>query len=159
MDPTSLRITALLDFDFAHVACVIDEYFYSFEDFHGLLPGPYHRSAEQLAVRNALLNGFPGSFPPSALPSSDPEKPSDLLGVQGKVAKTWDEELQRVGAKRPRTIKGAGEVAALYSFAQEMCPWYFMQERWVKMQTEEQLGEEKKKGEETVVQYLESWGF
>ena len=36
-DPDTMKIIALLDFDFAHVASPLDGYFWSFRQLHGLL--------------------------------------------------------------------------------------------------------------------------
>ena len=58
IDPGTLQITGLLDFDFSHIASPADEYFYSFPSFCGLVPGPFEDEDLQL-LRRYQTEGFP----------------------------------------------------------------------------------------------------
>jgi aminoglycoside phosphotransferase (APT) family kinase protein len=50
-------VTALLDFDFTHVASPADEFFYFSPSFYGILSGLFE-SEENEALRPAQLDGF-----------------------------------------------------------------------------------------------------
>jgi hypothetical protein len=59
-DQKSNRHTAILDFNFAHVASAAGEDFSSFPSIHGLLMGSLE-SEEMETLRQAMLNGFAAS--------------------------------------------------------------------------------------------------
>lgn len=63
-DKGTMRLTALLDFDFSHIATFADEFFRSFSAGIGKFPSP-RESGEPLALRKAMLTGFPCPLPPS----------------------------------------------------------------------------------------------
>jgi hypothetical protein len=60
VDPETHQITGLLDFDCSHIASQADEFFYSFMDFGGLVPGPFE-GGDLEHLRNYQLHGFPDS--------------------------------------------------------------------------------------------------
>ena len=53
-----MRLTALLDFDFSHIATFADELFRSLGADIGQFPSP-REPGESLALRTAMLTGFP----------------------------------------------------------------------------------------------------
>ena len=58
--PVTGRLTALLDYDFGHIASVADEHFYSFPATGGLVVGPYDGCSPRMVdLRQCLLHGFP----------------------------------------------------------------------------------------------------
>lgn len=60
-DRTNSRLSAVLDFDFAHIGAPVSEYLFSFWDLDGLLSG----SSDPIdPLRNYILEGFPfrGSY-------------------------------------------------------------------------------------------------
>ncbi|MCJ1357022.1 MAG: hypothetical protein MMC33_007018 [Icmadophila ericetorum] len=159
-DKDTLSISALLDFDFSHIASPIEEYFYSFGDIHGLLCGPYEKHADHRKIREYLLHGFPSSLPASEpIPVGYEPKFGDSPRIQWTTLKTWDEELDARGVLRPRTVLGAGERSALYWFCQEVCQWFYLQERWVKSRNAEELEGDLREGREGLGGYLEGWGY
>lgn len=62
-DKNTMHLTALLDFDFAHVATVSDEFFRSLGHGTGRLPGPGEYDKDKIALRKAMLEGFPDILP------------------------------------------------------------------------------------------------
>lgn len=71
----------------------------------------------------------------------------------------FEEELARVGAARPRSVEGAEEIAEVYGFLSEVCPFHFCMERWVDKQSEEKLEACRKEQGETIEKALVKWGF
>ncbi|KAK0709494.1 hypothetical protein B0T26DRAFT_678903 [Lasiosphaeria miniovina] len=108
-DAAANRTTALLDYDFAHVATPADEYFYSL-GFGFLVIGPLEDDADENQLRKCLLEGFKGNAPPSV---HDGENPKTGGGFSWAVAKAMDEALAGTGVLRPADIAGCGELAAL----------------------------------------------
>lgn len=97
-EPSSNHVTALLDFDFSHIASPADEYFHSFRTFGALLAGSFEQGDEGL-LRTSLLQGFYGKV------LSEP----DVKGrVNLTVAMMFSEESQEAG------LHGCGELAALH---------------------------------------------
>jgi hypothetical protein len=149
-DPKSNRHTAILDFDFTHIASPADEYFYSFPSFHGLLMGPLE-SEEMKALRQATLNSFTSS---AYIPTEGKESE-----VNWELAKMWYEEIEKLGVLNPANIAGIGELAALYWFSTDVSPPYFVMERWLNRKNVEERQEAKKEVEENLEKYLQRWGF
>jgi hypothetical protein len=149
-DPKSNSLTALLDFDFSHIASPADEYFYSFLSIHGLLAGPLE-SDESEALRLAQLSGF--TSPAFALAEG---KESE---VNWDIAKMWYEEIEKQEVLNPSNISGIEKVATLYWFMIDVCPPYFLMERWLGRKSVEEREEAKKEVEGNLEKYLSSWGF
>jgi aminoglycoside phosphotransferase (APT) family kinase protein len=84
--PTTLRLTALLDFDFSHIASSADEFSYSVFLIHGIPARPFE-DAEHESIRLAQLDGFVGK---DELPANSE--------IDWQVARTWDEKLGSLGA-------------------------------------------------------------
>ncbi|KAK2758250.1 hypothetical protein FQN54_004095 [Arachnomyces sp. PD_36] len=146
-DPKSNRLTALLDFDLAHIATPADEYFYSFRTVGALLVGPFEEG-EYGQLRQYLLDGFDGTIP------------TQIGGkVDFEIAQMMDKEFVRTGVLRPADIKGAGELAALKWFLEDVSPPYFFMSRWVACRKPEQIEEIKSDIEKNLGKYLERWGF
>jgi hypothetical protein len=152
-DPETLQITALLDYDFAHVASPLDEYLWSFPDVHGLLAG---MDNDDQALKILQLEGFIREPDEVIKGLGHNETPGENNWV---LAKAWDEELAKAGVERIADIEGAEEVGNLYWFLQFVCPPEFLLERWRKRFTVEELVEQKMKFEKKLDKYLMHWGF
>ncbi|KAI9760940.1 MAG: hypothetical protein M4579_001316 [Chaenotheca gracillima] len=146
-DKETQRITAILDFDWAQVSGVAEEFFRSLSDVHGRLPGPYSVEAEQLALRQALLEGFPTPLPAQA---------SD---VNWRAAEAWDNELEHSGAQRPRTIKGIAALSKLYWLSGQICPFLLFNETIANDRSKEQHDKDKEDAEALLIQFLEDHGY
>jgi hypothetical protein len=146
-DPISNRLTALLDFDLSHIATLADEYFYSFRTVGALLAGPFEEGDEG-QLRRCLLDGFDGNVP-------------DQNGrkVNFEIAQMMDKEFLRAGVLRPADIQGAGELAGLKWFLEDVSPPYFFMSRWLAHMEPEKVDEIKTSIEENLGKYLERWGF
>lgn len=155
IDPDTLHITALLDFDFSHVSFVAEEFLYSFLFIHGLLMGPIEDD-EYVALRKAQLQGFQKD---SHLSQSEENKDKGQESIDWKLAQAWDEELAKLNIQRPSSIKGIDEVSALHWFLQEISPPYFDMKRWLTSQTPEQQEKMRMEVKSTIKRYLERWGF
>jgi hypothetical protein len=147
-DPETLQVTALLDFDFSHIASPGDEFFYSFVDFHGLIPGPLE-DAKMERLRLAQLDGFK---------MKNVEDPDEASDVTWKTARMWQAAIENAGVKSPADIKGVGELAAIYWFLLDICPPYFLMPRWLKRKTEEEQLASKTQTQANLDKYLRRWG-
>lgn len=146
-NPTSNRLTALLDFDLSHIATPADEYFYSFRTVDALLAGPFEEGDEG-QLRRCLLDGFDEN-----IPAQNGRK------VNFEIAQIMDKEFVRAGVLRPADIQGAGELAGLKWFLEDVSPPYFFMSRWLEHMEPEKVDEIKTSIEENLSKYLERWGF
>ncbi|KAG2419956.1 hypothetical protein HFD88_004753 [Aspergillus terreus] len=142
VDPETYQITGLLDLEFSQVASPLEEYLYSFHDVHGLLPGAHTTDEGLLALRKALLHGFPNPLPESPPPPTGPVRFGSKRNIQWHLAKAWDEELAKLEVQRPATIPSADEISRLHWFAQDICPFYFLQTMWLEAVGEDRAQEE-----------------
>ena len=105
-----MRLTALLDFDFAHVATVSDEFFRSLGSRIGQFPSA-RESDELSALHRAMLSGFP-----TPLPESNDE-------VDWPSAKAWDEALSAADAVKLSTIENIGPLSDLFWLSGQLLPF------------------------------------
>lgn len=151
-DPASLRITALLDFDFAHIDSPWDEYFYSLQQIHGLLPSPLADEGVNVEILRCFLLDDEAALPET---SED---------VNWTLAQRLQSEFKRAAVIRPGSFGGEsadaiGELGALFWFIQEVCPPYLVTTRWTAGMTPEQLEKMIIRVRSTVEKYLERWGY
>lgn len=138
-DTNTLDLTAVLDFDFSHVGAPVSEFLFSFLDVGGILPGSIEPHGQ---LRKWILNGFP--------------KRTDKAT---RVPKAWDNALAKVGSKKSSDIKGAGNVADIWWFSQELCQAYWFMDRFMARQTPETLAKLKARSAQDLDKYLKLWGF
>lgn len=146
-DEKSQRITAILGFDWAMIGSIAEEFFRSFGDIDGKLPGPYCTDPRDMAPRKALLEGFP-----DPLPSSHDD-------AHWEIAKAWDDELARKGIQRPRTIRGIDALSGVYWLSEQICPFLLCNEVVRRHRTEEQLEKDRINAEGLLTRFLEDHGF
>jgi len=149
--PTTHQILGLVDYDCSHTGHPLHEFFFSSFSVSYCVVSP------EASVAAALFHGFPSPLPVS-IPTTSPEY-HDGESPQWEVMAMFEEELKRVGAARPSSIEGAEDIAEVYGFMSEVCPFHFVMERWIKRQTEEKLQTHRKKQEETLAKALEKWAF
>ncbi|KZF21221.1 hypothetical protein L228DRAFT_249007 [Xylona heveae TC161] len=172
-DPSTYRLTAVMDFDFAHIGSPISEWLFSFWDIPGLLPG----SAEPLGrLRDWLLSGFPSedghgsdkandddgnaSKKGTAHPEAKSNDPPNFQSNKWNLPRAWDAALRHVGVThRPSTIRAAGDIADLWWFSQELCQAYYFMESFIQKKSSEQLEKMKEHSATTLDKYLVQWGF
>ncbi|KAH8800174.1 kinase-like domain-containing protein [Xylogone sp. PMI_703] len=148
-NPDTLQVTALLDFDFAHIASPGDEFFYSFADFHGIIPGPLE-DREMNALRLAQLNGFK---------DNNVKNLTRAVQVDWKTAKMWQVAMEKSQVRSPADIENVGELATIYWFLLDICPPYFLLPCWLKRRTEEQKQASKRDTQANLDKYLKRWGY
>ncbi|KAI9802397.1 MAG: hypothetical protein M1825_002779 [Sarcosagium campestre] len=146
-DRENQRISAILDFDWAQVSGIAEEFFRSLGDVYGQLPGPYCNEAEQSTLRSAILQGFP-----DPLPSSE-------SGVSWETAAAWDEELARGEAQTPRTIRGIAALSEVYWLSENICPFLLFNSTVLAQRTEEQKNRDKESTEESLIKFLSEHGY
>lgn len=145
-DKGTMRLTALLDFDFAHIATFADEFFRSLGADIGQFPSK-RESGQLLALRQAMLTGFPDPLPPST------------TEVQWPSAKAWNDALCERGAKRPGTIENIATVSDLFWLSGQILPFKLCNEVVVRNSSLEQLAARKKTGEGLLIGFLEDYGY
>ncbi|THY96824.1 hypothetical protein D6C95_05086 [Aureobasidium pullulans] len=149
IDPGTLQITGLLDFDFSHIASPADEYFYSFPSFCGLVPGPFEDDDLQL-LRRYQTEGFP--ITPSAQEATS-------HSVDYTVARLWQAALEKHHVASPKDIDNITELADIYWFLLDVCPPFFNLPRWLARKTDEQKLAAKKAIGENLAKYLQRWDY
>ncbi|TDZ19140.1 hypothetical protein Cob_v007914 [Colletotrichum orbiculare MAFF 240422] len=145
-DPSTLQVTALLDFDFSYVGTAADEFMgFSFGNIcGGTLPGPYESAADQLALRQLMLSGF-CETPPAGWESPE---------TQWDLAEEWDRQLARAGAARPSTISLFEEIANIYWLQDKVSPFQLDNPMMRKHMTEEQQLKARKTTEDLMIKFL-----
>ncbi|KAI9788580.1 MAG: hypothetical protein M1816_006829 [Peltula sp. TS41687] len=136
-DPATGRITALLDYDSASILHPAYEFFHSFSGNGGQLTGwlgdKTPRQKEAVALRDAKLTGrFP--WP---LPAASSDNKEYLPAVDWEVAKAWEDELERVDAKRPSTIRGIDKLADVDEVLSSLLPFRLTNEDYLRMNRDE----------------------
>ncbi|KAI9673234.1 MAG: hypothetical protein M1817_003097 [Caeruleum heppii] len=149
VDGKTQRLTAILDFDWAQVSGVAEEFLHSLGDVYGKVPGPYSNDSDQLALRQAVLHGFP-----DPLPSSKSES-----GVDWGIAGAWDTALACSGAQRPRTIMGIAALSELKWLSDKVCPFLLFNETVVAQRNKEQQVKDKEDTEGFLISFLDAHGY
>ncbi|KAI0911027.1 hypothetical protein F4823DRAFT_587819 [Ustulina deusta] len=146
-DPASLRITALIDYDFSCIMHPSYEFLRSFDGAGGQFRGwSGDEASEQAALRNAKLHGFPSLLPPTT-------------GIDWEVAKAWEDELERLHVKRPRTIEGIDKVADVDTVLRTILPWRVSNSDILRLQSEKVIMKCKEENEQQLIGLLERLGF
>jgi hypothetical protein len=103
-------------------------------------------AGEQAALRNAKLYGFPSPLPPTT-------------GIDWEVAKAWEDELERLCVKRPRTIEGIDKVADVDTVLRTILPWRVSNSDILRLQSEKVIMKCKEENEQQLIGLLERLGF
>ncbi|KAI3316928.1 phosphotransferase enzyme family-domain-containing protein [Xylariaceae sp. AK1471] len=147
--PDSGRITALLDYDFASILHPMYEFLRSFDGAGGQFRGwSGDETTEDMAFRNAKLNGFP-----SPLPATEKD------GIQWDLAKAWEDELEKLDVKRPSTIQGIDKVADVDAVLRAVLPWHISNRDFLQMQPEGAVKHFRNRGEVELIKLLDHLGF
>jgi hypothetical protein len=150
-DASSGHITGLIDYDFSCILHPSYEFLRSFDGVGGQFRGwSGIEGREQKALKEAKLHGFPDPLPD--------DKDGDK-GVQWKVAKAWEDELEKAGCKRPMTIPGIDKVADVDSLLGSILPWRVTNSDILRRQTDEVIRNCRDENEGVLIQILEHNGF
>ncbi|ORY70468.1 uncharacterized protein BCR38DRAFT_107309 [Pseudomassariella vexata] len=157
-DPVTGHITALLDYDFASIMHPAYEFFRSFSGNGGQLTGwlgdTTIQEKESAAIRNAKLSG---QFP-SPLPAPVPSENGP--GLDWELAQAWEDELQKLDAKRPSTMQGVDRVANVDEILGALVPWRLANEDFLRMNADEDtIMALRRIGERQLVSLLDHVGF
>lgn len=147
-DRKSGKITALLDFDWAHIGHPLTDHLGSFATNYARLPDRYDTSDEKQALREALLTGsFPNPLP----------KPSDR--VEWETARMWEEQLAAVAALRVSTARRRDVEILGYMFdmLELLCPGGLTNETIVGMRGRAGMEKEKEEVEAILRKALDDW--
>ncbi|KAK9426447.1 putative Aminoglycoside phosphotransferase domain-containing protein [Seiridium unicorne] len=147
-DNESYCLTALLDFDFVHVATPAEEFFYSMASLGHLLLGPLEEGEEQQWVKYLL-----GEGDESLATKEDGE------GIPWGTMKLVSDEFAEAGVMRPQDIKGVGELAGVRWFLEDVFPPYFASPGWLKKRTPEKIEKIRSQREARIREYLARWGY
>lgn len=79
--------------------------------------------------------------------------------MQWEDAKTWEDALEEVGAKRPRTLEGIDAVADVDTVLQGILPWRVANSDVLKLQTQETIMQYRDEKEEHLDKLLRRLGF
>lgn len=155
-DKSSSRLTAVLDFEFAHIGAPVSEWLFSFFDLDGILPAAVSPMGP---IRDWMLH----EFPQGGVISSDDKKTSKPLNRKLTTAETfavaWDTALAEAGVNKPSMISGAGETADIWWFSQEICQAYWFFDSFLAKKTPVQLSRMKTSSEQFLEASLAQWGF
>ena len=61
--------------------------------------------------------------------------------------------------RKGQVALGAEGIAEAYRFISEVCPFFFVMDRWIEKQSKEKLQERRKAQEKTIEKALAQWGF
>ncbi|KAF1993926.1 hypothetical protein P154DRAFT_47525 [Amniculicola lignicola CBS 123094] len=148
-DASTERITALIDYDFACILHPSYEILRSFSGAGGQFQGWSDiESSEQTALRDAKLHSFPSPLP---------ENTKD--GVKWDVAKAWEDELEKLNVKRPRTMKGIEKVADVDAVLRSILPWRVTNSDILRLQTGEVILKCRHENEAQLTKLLDHLGF
>jgi hypothetical protein len=146
----TLKLTALLDFDFSYVSHPADDYFRTLGTMFGQFPtGPVALlSPADQTLRKAMLDGFPAADVPVM---KDP--------VEDRIARFWDAELERLDVLRPRKIANIAQLSELHWLADNIAPFVLCLPGMIKRIGPEAAENKRKDAETRLLQWLETKGF
>ncbi|KAL8370455.1 hypothetical protein RB595_000703 [Gaeumannomyces hyphopodioides] len=141
VDPTSGRLTALVDYDFSTILHPSFEFFRSFDGDMGQLQGwsgdVTNESSALIKAKMALREGkLTGTFPKD-LPGPECLEEGEELTWDWDLAKAWENSLKEVGAERPSTMAGIENIADLDALLNAILPWQLDNPDFLSMQSED----------------------
>jgi len=148
-DPATNQLTAVVDYDFSHVASQGDEFFYSLAQAGHIVTTEAQGldDPDSLVLRRCLLTT---GFTPEAVAG----KPNSH--VDWELAAMMDEALAEVGALRPLDIEGMEELSTLYWFFQDVSPpIFFLKGLRAKINTDKVRAQTQRH----LDAYLSKWGY
>jgi hypothetical protein len=143
----SLELTAVLDWDFAHIAHPVSEFFHSFADLHAFFGPKKDKIDEANLLREWILTTFPNPLPESAIPTDAKGAPGERQ-VRWKLANKFNDCLIKAGVSMPSNIPNAAEWADVWWFTQHVCPWFLLQPRELEKLEQEKTANMRRKADE-----------
>lgn len=75
------------------------------------------------------------------------------------VAKAWEDELEKLDVKRPRTMKGIEKIADVDTVLRSILPWRVSNSDILRLQSEEVILKCKDENEIQLIKLLDHLGF
>lgn len=141
IDESTGRLVALLDFDWAFVGSLQDEFLRSFCDL-GMIPGP-DSEGDELVLRRVLLYGDDSGL---SLESLDDVLPK------------WYQTLRAKGAKVPSDLSGMEAASQLHWFVNQISPWLLTHEVPLRRRSKAQLEGVKATTRCRICNFMSAWG-
>ncbi|GKT70085.1 phosphotransferase enzyme family protein [Colletotrichum tofieldiae] len=148
-DPSTKRLTAILDFDWAFVSHPCHEFFTSLGDIGGNTGGGTGRDPDLSGGRlgKAMLTGDFDIF----------DLPEAAVGQLARD-KAWDDALAERGALRPSDIRGISALDRLRRLDALLCPFALEHPVMLRRKTPEEVTEMRKVAEKDLVDCLAEFG-
>ena len=125
------------------------EFFRSFSGAGGQFQGWSDiESKDQTALRDAKLHGFPSQSPTAT--EGD---------IDWDIARAWEEELERLDAKRPRTMEGIDKIANVDALLRSILPWRVTNSDILRLQSENVIMRCRNENEAQLVKLLDFLGY
>jgi hypothetical protein len=156
-DKVSLELTAVLDWDFAHIALPISEIFHSLADFHAFLGPKSSKNDEGALLRMSVLTAFPNPLPEIAADPTAKRVPDEPGQIRWKLAQDFDNCLTEAGVAKPSNIPGAAEWADIWWLTQNVCQWFFLQLRELEKLGVEKTAKRRQEADKQVDRQLKEW--
>jgi hypothetical protein len=148
-----------VDWDFAHLAHPISEFFHSLGDLHGIFGTSYNLKDDEKPLHQYQLTGFPVDLPATHPDAGKGTEPGQPTKVDWQMAKMFDDALREAGVTKPSNIEGAAAIADLWWFTQEVCPWWFLQDRKIEKLGLEGVTRMRKSADGLLDAQLKLWGY
>ncbi|KAL1858090.1 hypothetical protein Daus18300_010091 [Diaporthe australafricana] len=144
-DRKSKKVTAVLDFDFASVSHLFEEFMsMSFSDMGGNV------GDEDSVNTRAILSGD-FTTPPADL--------DEESATEWELAKTWNAVLQESAALAPSQIEGVDEIRELMRLQRLLCPYHLSSASALEKLDANQKTKLRAKAEADLLEWLEKHGF
>lgn len=143
VDAETAELTAVLDYDWAHIGIIADEFVWSFGDMGFQLGSPYVDDAEALERRRGLLD--------DAEIDRGQEAPST-------TSQMFNAALQDKNAERPSTIIGIDTLPAMHELCSQLCLFLICSDTVAKARSGIQLEKDRQNAETSIVRSLEWLG-
>lgn len=116
MDPHTLQLTALLDFDFAYIGSRLDELCSFMPEMYGRLPGPVETETDSSlqAFRQAILRNE-WDVPSFQL--------NDTMKNKWELSKIWHTALMFAGVESPGTTGRSLNFSSVSEISELLCPF------------------------------------
>ncbi|KAK2046405.1 phosphotransferase enzyme family protein [Colletotrichum somersetense] len=149
-DPSTKKVTSVLDFDWAFVSHPCHEFFASLGDIGGNTGGGTGRDPDLSGGRlgKAMMTG---NFDIPDIP--------EAAAKQLTRDKAWDDALAERGALRPSEIEGISALDRLRRFEDLLCPFALEHPAMLKRKTPEEIAKMRKATEAGVIDCLASFGY
>lgn len=147
VDPSTNRLTAILDFDFACITHPAHEFFLSLHDLGCNVGGLDDEDSTKRLLPEAL---YSGNFD-----TDGPEEGIDLW----TYSKVFNASMSKRGTRRPSDFPGIRELHHLAAIERLICPFHLSVPFMIEQMSEQKLAEARIEAETFLVAQLEHFGY